>query len=403
MAEFAIELKDIAKVFPGARGAPPVVAVDHINLQIKPGEFFTLLGPSGCGKTTTLRMIAGFEMPSSGQIFIGGKSMSKAPPNRRPVNTVFQNYALFPHLTVAKNVAFGLNVRRIPKTEIAQRTTAALQLVRLPGLENRRPSQLSGGQQQRVALARALVNEPDVLLLDEPLGALDLKLRKAMQLELKHLQAQLGITFIYVTHDQEEALTMSDRIAVLRDGLIQQVDIPREIYERPANRFVADFIGETNFVMGSVTEVGEFTRITTGRHSILGIADGRSLSIGQQVIVAIRPEKINIYPQGKIDVLKTEIGLKADELARIFGSQIPRSTVDAREYLETEKNNVILEGRIEEAIYIGTDLRYQVALPDKVNIVVRIQNFGENYDTTYRVGDQVYVHWPAKNAQILTD
>jgi spermidine/putrescine transport system ATP-binding protein len=402
MAEFAIELKDVTKIFPGARGSSPVVAVDHLNLQIKPGEFFTLLGPSGCGKTTTLRMIAGFETPTDGQIFIAGKPMSKAPPNRRPVNTVFQNYALFPHLTVAKNVAFGLNVKRIPKTEIARRTAAALQLVQLPGMENRRPSQLSGGQQQRVALARALVNEPEVLLLDEPLGALDLKLRKAMQLELKHLQAHLGITFIYVTHDQEEALTMSDRIAVLCDGVIKQVDIPRQIYERPADRFVADFIGETNFVLGSVAEIGEFTRVTTGRNSILGVANGRSLSIGQQVTVAIRPEKINIYPQGKIDVLKTEIGLKADDLARIFGSKIPRSTVDTREYLETEKNNVILEGRIEESIYIGTDLRYQVALADNISIIVRIQNFGENYDTNFRVGDQVYVHWPAKNAQILT-
>jgi spermidine/putrescine transport system ATP-binding protein len=404
MAEVAVELQDVTKKFPGHRGAPAVIAVDRLNLQIKPGEFFTLLGPSGCGKTTTLRMIAGFETPTSGEILIGGKAMRNVPPNRRPVNTVFQNYALFPHLTVAKNVAFGLKVKRTPQQEIAQRTAAALQLVQLPGLENRRPAQLSGGQQQRVALARALVNEPEVLLLDEPLGALDLKLRKAMQLELKHLQAHLGITFIYVTHDQEEALTMSDRIAVMSDGLAQQVNTPREIYEHPTNRFVADFIGETNFLTGTVTEIGQFARVKFGQKSILGMATNNpSLKLGEQVVVAIRPEKINLYPHGTVDALQTEIGLKAGDLAQMFGGQLPQSTIDVREYLQSEQNNVVLEGRVEEVIYIGTDLRYRVALTDEVNLVARIQNFGQRYDTTYDVGDKVYVHWPAENAQILTE
>ncbi|HEX9921317.1 MAG TPA: ABC transporter ATP-binding protein [Anaerolineae bacterium] len=403
MPEFAVELRDVTKVFPGTRGASEVMAVDHINLGIKRGEFFTILGPSGCGKTTSLRMIAGFEMPTSGEIFISGKSMHKVPPNRRPVNTVFQNYALFPHLTIAKNVAFGLRVKRTPQQDMNRRTAAALQLVQLPDMENRRPSQLSGGQQQRVALARALVNEPDVLLLDEPLGALDLKLRKAMQLELKHLQVQLGITFIYVTHDQEEALTMSDRIAVMSNGILQQVDTPREIYERPTNRFVADFIGETNFMTGTVAEASEVTRVTIGKNWVLGMADSRSLSPGQQVTVAIRPEKISIYPQGTVDVLQTEIGLKPGELAQIFGGQLPQSKVDVREYLKIEQKNVILEGWIEETIYIGTDIRYRVALDEGVSVVARIQNFGERYDTTFHAGDKVYVHWPAENAQILTD
>ncbi|GIV92754.1 MAG: hypothetical protein KatS3mg056_1463 [Chloroflexus sp.] len=231
----AIELRDVVKRF------GDVVAVDHVNLQIRDGEFFSLLGPSGCGKTSSLRMIAGFELPTAGSILIHGREMGITPPHLRPVNTVFQSYALFPHMTVAQNVAFGLEMRKTPKAEIAHRVREALELVRLTGLEERRPRQLSGGQQQRVALARALVNHPEVLLLDEPLGALDQKLRKEMQLELKSLQARVGITFVFVTHDQEEALTMSDRIAVMNKGKILQVGTPTEIYERPNCRFVADF------------------------------------------------------------------------------------------------------------------------------------------------------------------
>ncbi len=232
-----------------------MAAVNGVNLVLPSGEFFTLLGPSGCGKTTTLRMIAGFETPTAGEIYIQGQEMSRTPPYRRPVNTVFQNYALFPHLTIEKNVAFGLNVKKMPKAEQQRRVQETLALVQLPTVGQRKPTQLSGGQQQRVALARALINRPAVLLLDEPLGALDYKLRQAMQLELKALQLEVGITFVYVTHDQEEALTMSDRIAVMNQGQVLQVGTPIEIYERPNSRFVANFIGETNFLEGRVTQV----------------------------------------------------------------------------------------------------------------------------------------------------
>ncbi len=242
--EFAVELRDVVKRF------GTVVAVNHVTVHIRDGEFFSLLGPSGCGKTTTLRMIAGFEMPSSGEIYIGGQYQGYLPAYQRPVNTVFQNYALFPHLTVRQNVRFGLEMQGIDRDEMARRVSEALELVHLNGFEQRRPKQLSGGQQQRVALARALVNHPKVLLLDEPLGALDLKLRKAMQVELKALQEQVGITFIYVTHDQEEALTMSDRIGVMHQGKLLQVGPAREVYEAPQSRFVSDFIGDTNYLEG---------------------------------------------------------------------------------------------------------------------------------------------------------
>ncbi|MCA9918667.1 MAG: spermidine/putrescine ABC transporter ATP-binding protein, partial [Anaerolineales bacterium] len=230
-------------------------AVHEMVMEIADGEFFSMLGPSGCGKTTTLRMIAGFEQPTSGELYIMGQPVAGIPAYRRPVNTVFQNYALFPHMTVAQNVAFGLEMAKVPKSEIDKRVAEALEQVQMTPMSQRKPTQLSGGQQQRVALARALVNRPKVLLLDEPLGALDLKLRKAMQLELKQIQSEVGITFIYVTHDQEEAMTMSNRIAVMSNGLVQQIGAPREIYEHPHNRFVADFIGETNFLEGNVTEI----------------------------------------------------------------------------------------------------------------------------------------------------
>ncbi len=237
-------------------------AVDGISLVVEEGEFLTLLGPSGCGKTTTLRMIGGFEYPTAGQIAINGEVMGNRPPYRRPVNTVFQNYALFPHMTVGQNVGYGLEMAGVPKKERLRRVGEALELVRLPQVDSRKPSQLSGGQQQRIALARALVNRPQVLLLDEPLGALDLKLRKAMQLELKSLNREVGITFIYVTHDQDEALTMSDRIAVMSAGKILQLGVPREIYEHPRNRFVADFIGETNMLRGALESVdGQFATV----------------------------------------------------------------------------------------------------------------------------------------------
>ena len=270
-----------------------VIAVDSVDLDIADGEFFSLLGPSGCGKTTTLRMIAGLEFPTEGSVAIYGEEMALRPPNKRPVNTVFQSYALFPHMTVADNVGFGMLMQRVPESERNERVGNAIDLVRLSGMGDRRPSQLSGGQQQRVALARALVNRPKVLLLDEPLGALDLKLRQAMQVELKELQERVGITFIYVTHDQEEALTMSDRIGVMHEGKLLQVGPPEHIYEQPATRFVADFIGETNFVEGTVAGDGEVT-----------LPDGSLVraqtysAAGTAVTLTTRPEKLHLHPEG---------------------------------------------------------------------------------------------------------
>jgi len=236
-SEFVVEMLDVVKRFPTPEGGT-VSAVDHVSLQVRDGEFFSLLGPSGCGKTTSLRMIAGFEMPTSGEVLIDGEYQGYLPANQRPVNTVFQQYALFPHMTIEENVGFGLEMKGVSRAERQVRVEETLNMVRLLGTERRKPNQLSGGQQQRVALARALINKPKVLLLDEPLGALDLKLRKAMQIELKALQEQVGITFIYVTHDQEEALAMSDRIAVMSKGKVLQVGVPEEIYEHPNNRFV---------------------------------------------------------------------------------------------------------------------------------------------------------------------
>jgi spermidine/putrescine transport system ATP-binding protein len=392
---WAVELSDVTKAF------GEITAVERMSLSIGDGEFFSLLGPSGCGKTTTLRMIAGFEQPTVGEVYIKGQPMAQIPAYRRPVNTVFQSYALFPHMTVWQNVAFGLEMKKRAKSEIERRVSEVLELVQLPGMGDRKPKQLSGGQQQRVALARALVNRPDVLLLDEPLGALDLKLRKAMQLELKQIQSEVGITFIYVTHDQEEALTMSDRIAVMSDGLVQQVGLPRDIYEHPANRFVADFIGETNFISGEVCELADVVMVKAGEVLLLGSVDGHAVATGQQVTLAIRPEKINLYPQGEVEVMRS--GLDREELAEIFGSRPPTGKVDMRQYLGRESNNVVVDGEINEVIYIGTDTRYTVTLGSAVEVSVRVQNYGSRYDTMFVPGDRVYVHWAAENAQILID
>jgi spermidine/putrescine transport system ATP-binding protein len=392
---WAVELSDVTKAF------GEIIAVERMSLSISDGEFFSLLGPSGCGKTTTLRMIAGFERPTVGEVYIKSQPMAQIPAYRRPVNTVFQNYALFPHMTVAQNVAFGLEMKKIAKSEIQRRVSEILELVQLPGMGDRRPKQLSGGQQQRVALARALVNRPDVLLLDEPLGALDLKLRKAMQLELKQIQSEVGITFIYVTHDQEEALTMSDRIAVMSDGLVQQVGLPRDIYEHPANRFVADFIGETNFISGEVCELAEMVTVRVGEVELSGSANGHAIAKGEQVTLAIRPEKINLYPQGEIELTKS--GLDLEGLVEVFGGQLPSGTIDMRQFLAKEGNNVVIDGEVQEVIYIGTDTRYMVALGGGVKLSVRVQNYGSRYDTMFVSGDRVYVHWAAENAQILID
>ncbi len=287
----AIALEDVSKRFGKAE------AVRNVTLAILEGEFFSLLGPSGCGKTTTLRMIAGFEVPDEGRIFLQGKDVTSVFSNRRPVNMVFQQYALFPHMSIYDNVAFGLKVKRVPRREHHGRVHEMLRVVELEGLERRRPRQLSGGQQQRVALARALVNQPAALLLDEPLGALDVKLRKQMQLELKRIQAELGTTFVYVTHDQEEALAMSDRIAVMNGGQVEQIGGPREIYEHPETPFVADFIGSLNALELTVDElVGGFAVMRLGEGERVVLPVGPNTRTGESFRIAVRPERVQIGP-----------------------------------------------------------------------------------------------------------
>jgi spermidine/putrescine transport system ATP-binding protein len=375
VSDYTVELHQISKSFPSAHGNEAIVAVDNLNLLIKAGEFFTLLGPSGCGKTTTLRLIAGFEVSNSGEILIHGKRVNNIPPHRRPVNTVFQSYALFPHLSVEQNVAYALTVKHVPFAERKQRTADALALVRLTGMENRKPSELSGGQQQRVALARALINRPAVLLLDEPLGALDLKLRKEMQVELKLLQAQLGITFIYVTHDQEEALTMSDRIAVMNQGRILQVDSPLAIYDHPSCRFVADFIGETNFLHGQVEHVENgIVQIRVAGEPIVVRRGEVQLSDHQQVALAIRPEKFMIS--------KTENGVSHEN---------------------GDSGEIALSGFLRNAIYLGTDTRYIVELSSGENVSVRVQNAGNHGPGEFDLGEQVKLRCEPDDARVLTD
>jgi spermidine/putrescine transport system ATP-binding protein len=301
MSEFAVELQDVVKRFPTPEGGE-VYAVNHVTMQINNGEFFSMLGSSGCGKTTSLRLVAGFEWPTQGEVYIQGLPQGHTPPFKRPVNTVFQNYALFQHMSVEQNIAFGLEMDRVQKTEIKQRVGDVLEMVKLSKMERRTPRQLSGGQQQRVALARALVKHPQVLLLDEPLGALDLKLRKEMQLELKALQQEVGITFIYVTHDQEEALTMSDRIAVMSHGKVLQMGSPIEIYERPNCKFVADFIGTTNFMEGTLKSLEEdqaLVYVPTLNAEVKGFAMG-SVKVGDTVAISIRPEKIRLAENAKL-------------------------------------------------------------------------------------------------------
>jgi len=357
---FAVELRDVVKTFGS------VIAVDHVSLEIQNGEFFSLLGPSGCGKTTTLRMIGGFEIPTSGSVFIEGEQQGYRPPFKRPVNTVFQNYALFPHMNIFDNVAFGLQMRKVAKSEIKNRVEEMLEMVRLPGMGKRKPDQLSGGQQQRIALARALINQPKVLLLDEPLGALDLKLRKTMQLELKALQQRVGITFIYVTHDQEEALTMSDRIAVMNTGHVLQIGPPESIYEHPGCRFVADFIGETNFMSGKVSRIDpKGVEVLVDDKLQVQMPKNEAVSKGQVVTIAVRPEKL---------ILGRE---------KIRGVDLP--------------------GLIEEEIYIGTDIRYSVRISDHTTLVVRSQNSGEGESERFRRGEKIHIGWAEQNASLLTE
>ena len=334
MQTAAIEARGLSKTF-GA-GSEAVHALDDVSLTIRQNEFFTLLGPSGCGKTTLLRLIGGFEQPTKGDVFLEGQQLTGLPPFKRPINTVFQSYALFPHLTVGQNVAFGLEMLGRPKEERARRVDEMLALVKLQGYANRRPAQLSGGQQQRVALARALASQPKVLLLDEPLSALDLKLRKEMQIELKRLQTETGITFVFVTHDQEEALTMSDRIAVMESGKILQIGSPTEIYEHPQRRFVADFIGETNFLEGEIE--------TANGHAVARLKCGGTLSLNGgaddagPVTLAVRPERATLVPA---DGASSEGGLPA---------------------------------RVGAVVYMGTDTTYHLTLADGTPFMVRSQN-----------------------------
>ncbi|MBX6394725.1 MAG: ABC transporter ATP-binding protein [Alicyclobacillaceae bacterium] len=305
----SVTLQDVTKKFDEG------VGVEHINIHIRPGEFFTFLGPSGCGKTTTLRMIAGFYYPNSGRILFGDRDVTFVPPNRRNTGMVFQNYALFPHMTVFENVAFGLKVRKRPKEEIQQRVERALQQVRLPGMGQRRIDQLSGGQQQRVALARALVIEPDILLLDEPLSNLDAKLREETRAEIKRLQVELGITTIYVTHDQAEAMAMSDRIMVMERGRVQQVGTPMEIYHRPANRFVASFIGETNLLEGTVEAIHgpEVVVRVSPDIRLVGLRERANahvhMAVGSRVTLSIRPEAFRVAGEGEENLLRGPVVL----------------------------------------------------------------------------------------------
>ena len=362
MNDIAVELRNVSKSFGSSGAAAEINAVSDINLAIGNGEFFTLLGPSGCGKTTTLRMIAGFEQPTSGDLLIRGQNMNGVPAHLRPVNTVFQSYALFPHLNVADNVGFGLDVKGVAKPERQARVEEALKLVQMEHMIGRKPSELSGGQQQRVALARALVNRPSVLLLDEPFGALDLKLRKEMQIELKHMQRRLGITFIFVTHDQEEALTMSDRIAVMHKGRVLQVDDPIGIYERPTTLFGAGFIGEMNFLKARVIEPSVFS-IGTTRLALLS-----TLVPGAEATLAFRPEALSFAPYEK--------------------AQAPLLRLD---------------GVLQESIYIGTDRRYQIKLDTGETVIVRIQNTGRSIPAHLAIGDRCSLYCCTTDIRILTE
>jgi len=356
-----IEIRNLTQTF--GSGKNSFTALRDVDLKIEENEFFTLLGPSGCGKTTLLRSIAGFVYPSRGSITLQGKNLLALPPYARPVNTVFQNYALFPHKTVAENVAFGLQMLNKPRHDITSGVDEMLQLVRMSELADRRTSQISGGQQQRVALARALAPKPKVLLLDEPLSALDFKLRKEMQVELKRLQTETGITFVFVTHDQQEALTMSDRIAVMNEGKILQIGEPKNIYEHPAERFVADFIGETNFlnaeILSSSKDIAEIG-FASGAHTTARLPDTGAAA--GTVTVAIRPEYASI----------------------------------------TNANSAMLTGTLTNKLYSGTDSQFHIELDDGTQFVVRRQNTPGGSDAT-PIGSEVGIAFDPGVAQILRD
>jgi spermidine/putrescine transport system ATP-binding protein len=355
VAEVDVRLERVTKDF------GETVAVDDLSLDIASGEFFSMLGPSGCGKTTTLRMIGGFEEPSRGTIYLDGRDVTDRPPYKRDVNTVFQSYALFPHLNVFENVAFGLRRRKVGDGDIKGRVGDALKLVDLEGFEKRKPGQMSGGQQQRVALARALVNRPKVLLLDEPLGALDLKLRKQMQLELKRIQQEVGITFIYVTHDQEEAMTMSDRLAVMRQGKIEQIGPPEDVYENPQTQFVAGFLGASNMLEGELKEQvdGTSTVLLSGGDVVHLPSDRAPFKTGDPVYVGVRPEKIAIARAEDDDIV------------------------------EAGWNSVT--GLLRMSTYIGVSNQYKVEGPGGTDLTVWVQNLGA--DVAPRPGERVRLSW----------
>lgn len=358
----AIEARGVSKIF--GSGAEAVAALDNVSVTIRENEFFTLLGPSGCGKTTLLRLIAGFDFPTNGEILLYGQDIAPLPPFKRPVNTVFQNYALFPHMTVAQNIGFGLEMQGKSKSETAARVDQMLKLVRMEELKNRRTSQISGGQQQRVALARALAPAPKVLLLDEPLSALDYKLRKDMQIELKHLQHETGITFIFVTHDQEEALTMSDRIAVMSKGKILQIGSPQEIYDRPSQRFVANFIGETNFLEA----------VTVSTHSSIAtvkLSNGKSITAGL-------PD--DFAPKGKVSIV------------------VRPEHAD----LTNDMKAATLTGTLANIVYFGTDTHYYVDLPKDGMFIVRHQN-SRSGATGFQQGAKVGIQLEPDAASVLRD
>lgn len=316
MTQLSLELRNIKKSFSSEN-----VVLEHINLSVRQGEFITILGASGCGKTTTLRIIAGLEQPDEGRVFLDGQDVTDLEPNQRNVNTIFQNYALFPHMNVAENIGYGLKIRKVPRVEIRKKVTEMLELVQLQGYEKRRPAELSGGQRQRVAIARALANHPRVLLLDEPLGALDLQLRRVMQVELKHLQKKLGLTFIYITHDQEEAINMSDRIAVMNHGKIEQIGTPDEIYNHPKTSYVAFFVGNSNILHGTVKSVEEDqASVSVGMECITVKTGGIYLNPGDKVTFAVKSEKIRL--DGK------EQGLKAKVVEKNFAGGQLRVTLN---------------------------------------------------------------------------
>ncbi|MBI5410632.1 MAG: ABC transporter ATP-binding protein [Nitrospirae bacterium] len=365
MADNWVEIRNVVK----RHGTTP--AVDRLSLEVRKGEFFSILGPSGSGKTTTLRMLAGFEQPDQGDILIEGRSMKQVPPNHRPVNLVFQNYALFPHLTVSGNIAFGLEMRRIPRAEIQDRVETVLDMIRLRPKQDRLPAQLSGGEQQRVALARALVNRPSVLLLDEPLGALDQQLRLDMQVELKAIQEQVGITFICVTHHQEEALTMSDRVAVMNHGRLLQVGSPQELYESPASSFVANFIGVSNSLIGRVDRInGTCCLVRATGLPGLPTVQARlpaGAEEGSLVTLLLRPERLH---------LSGEVSLSGYDN--------------------------VLPARISKAVYNGSEMQYQVALSDTIVWKARLPNSSSD-QKRFPAGESVFIRWNADEGVVLTE